>query len=106
MQFINYSSKKAAFLTLLHEGLGRICKRDIMNRRGGENQLPKPGGRGPGSDTAIGGCPEPARWEGVSWKAGKPALAGEKGEQRINLKGIAGTQTQMFWQVIPHPYGL
>lgn len=56
--------------------------------------------------TAIGGCSAPAQWEGVSWKAGKPALGGEKGEQRINLEGIAGTQTQMFWQITPRPCGL
>lgn len=66
MQFINCSSKKASFLTLLHRGQGRICKRDTMNRRGGENHLPKPGGRGPGRGRAIGGCSDPAGQEGVS----------------------------------------
>lgn len=66
MQFINFSSKKASFLTLLHGGQGRICKRDTVNRRGGENYLPKPGWRGPGSDTDIGGCSDSAGWEGVS----------------------------------------
>lgn len=32
-------------------------------------------------------------------------LEGEKGEPRINLEGIAGTETQMFWHITPHPCG-
>lgn len=100
------SSKKAFFCHLLHGGKEKVSKRDTTNRRGKQKVLQNVEEEALAETfplvhvwtlhAAAGGMAET-----TAERLGNLPLEGREGEPRINLEGIEGTQTQMFWRITP-----
>lgn len=87
------------------------CKIDTMKRRGGKKYFRSLEGEALAVTflmmnvqtlhAAAGGMAE-----ATAERLGNLPLEGKKDEPRINLEGIEGTQTQMFWHITPRLCGL